>query len=100
MKIQILRSAQDDLIVGSKFYEQQEKGLGHYFLDSLFSDIDSLLIYAGVHEIHHKYFYRMQSKRFPFLIYYKISDNLIKVYAVLDSRRKPAWIRKHMETLF
>ena len=46
MKIQILDEAEQDLIDGSSFYEMQEHGLGDYFLDSLFSDIDSLHLYA------------------------------------------------------
>jgi len=41
MKIKILESATQDLLQGYRFYEQQEKGLGGYFLDTLFSDIDS-----------------------------------------------------------
>jgi hypothetical protein len=49
MKIQIQRSAQRDLIDGYRFYEQQTEGLGSYFVDTLFSDIDSLMINAGVH---------------------------------------------------
>ncbi len=40
MKIQILASAKRDLIGGYQFYEKQSEGLGHYFLDSLFSDFD------------------------------------------------------------
>ena len=36
---------------GYHFYEQQKTRLGSYFLDSLFSDIDSLLIYSGSHSI-------------------------------------------------
>lgn len=47
MKIEILDEAQEDLIQGFRFYESQEPGLGAYFLDCLFSDIDSLLVYAG-----------------------------------------------------
>jgi len=46
MKIKILESAIQDLLQGHRFYEQQEKDLGGYFIDSLFSDIDSLQIYA------------------------------------------------------
>ena len=42
MKIEILDEAQQDLIDGFRFYESQSIGLGDYFLDSLFSDIDSL----------------------------------------------------------
>mgnify|MGYP001226877034 FL=1 len=49
MKIAILEEAREDLIQGFRFYEGQEPGLGAYFLDCLFSDIDSLLVYAGIH---------------------------------------------------
>ena len=48
----ILESATQDLIHGFKFYEQQEMDLGSYFMGSLFSDIDSLLIFAGIHRKH------------------------------------------------
>ena len=47
MKVEILDEAQNDLLDGFRFYENQSEGLGDYFLDSLFSDIDSLQIYAG-----------------------------------------------------
>ena len=49
MKIRLLDAAVQDLIEGYDFYEKQENGLGAYFIDTLFSDIDSLLIYAGIH---------------------------------------------------
>ena len=49
MKIRILTVALNDLEEGRSFYERQEEGLGGYFLDSLFSDIDSLLLQAGIH---------------------------------------------------
>ena len=51
VKIRILDAAAQDLIDGSRFYEMQEAGLGQYFLDSLFADVDSLLLYAGIHPI-------------------------------------------------
>ena len=51
MRIEILDEAEADLIEGYHFYEAQAAGLGSYFLDSLFSDIDSLLIHAGVHTV-------------------------------------------------
>jgi hypothetical protein len=42
MKIQILDEAEQDLVDGFRFYDVQHAGLGDYFLDSLFSDIDAL----------------------------------------------------------
>ena len=53
MRIEILDDAKDDLAEGFNFYESQSLGLGSYFLDSLFADIDSLLLYAGVHRVIH-----------------------------------------------
>lgn len=64
MRVQILDEAQQDLIEGYHFYEGQEEGLGDYFLDSLFSDIDSLQFYAGIHPVFFGY-HRLLSKRFP-----------------------------------
>ena len=51
MKIRILPSATEDLKTGKNFYEEQRQGLGQYFMDSLFSDIDSLGLYGGIHAI-------------------------------------------------
>ena len=96
MKIRVLSSAKKDLIEGFKFYEKQQEGLGNYFLDSLYSDIESLKIFAGIHSIHFGKYYRLLSKRFPFAVYYRIDDDEIIVYAVLDCRRNPAWARKRL----
>jgi len=41
--------AERDLFDGHRFYDLQDAGLGDYFLDSLFSDIDSLRLFAGIH---------------------------------------------------
>jgi len=49
MRIKILSSAVEDLHLGRVFYEDQGEGLGEYFFDSLFSDIDSLLLCADIH---------------------------------------------------
>ena len=97
MNLKILPSANEDLINGYHFYEQQSPGLGSYFLDSLFSDIDSLLIYFGIHQQFFGKYYRLLSKRFPFAIYYRKKDNVIQVRAVLDCRQKPSTIRRYLQ---
>ncbi|HBM16822.1 MAG TPA: hypothetical protein DD381_10835 [Lentisphaeria bacterium] len=96
MKIQILNSAKEDLRDGYFFYERQTEGLGAYFLDSLYSDIDSLRLYAGIHQILYTKYHRMLSIRFPFAVYYQIAEDIVKIYAVLDCRKSPAWIRKKL----
>jgi hypothetical protein len=49
MRVKILESALDDLRVGFAFYEAREAGVGEYFLDTLFGEIDSLALYGGIH---------------------------------------------------
>ncbi len=66
MKIKILASASKDLVDGYRFYEKQAAGISAYFLDSLFSDIDSLTVSAGMHTIHFGKYHRLLSKRLPF----------------------------------
>lgn len=96
VKIRILDAAEQDLIDGFRFYERQEAGLGQYFIDSLFNDIDSLLLYAGIHPVCFGTYHRLLAKRFPFAIYYKLNGEQVSVYAVLDCRRNPAWTRKRL----
>ena len=97
MKIKVLPSARQDLVDGYKFYEKQSSGLGSYFKDTLFSDIDSLSMYGGIHLVHYGKYYRLLSKRFPFAVYYTIQHDVVCVFAVLDCRRNPAWIRNKLK---
>lgn len=98
MKIKLLTSALDDLSEGRSFYEKQGEGLGEYFFDSLFSDIDSLTLYGGIHPKFFGY-HRMLSKRFPYAIYYKLEEeSVVIVWRVLDLRREPKKIRQSLKS--
>ena len=96
MKLRILPSAIEDLSDGFRFYETQVEGLGSYFLESLFSDIDSLTLYAGIHQKVFGY-HRLLSKRFPYAIYYRKESDTVSINAILDCRRDPGWIRERLE---
>ena len=92
----ILKEVADDLNDGKAFYDQRESGVGDYFWDSLLGDIESLVIYAGIHNREHG-LYRMLSKRFPYAIYYEIVDDIAYVVAVLPMRRNPAWTKRKIK---
>lgn len=95
MRVKILVAAERDLEEGYRFYERQSPGLGSYFLDSLYSDIDSLSYFEGIHPVVFGY-HRLLGKRFPFAVYYKILENHVLVTAVLDCRKNPSWIRERL----
>jgi plasmid stabilization system protein ParE len=95
MRIEILDEAEQDIIAGFSFYERQAPGLWQYFLDSIFADIESLHIYAGIHPLHFG-FHRFLAKRFPFAIYYLAGKDLVQVYAILDCRQNPSAIHNRL----
>ena len=95
MRVTILDAAEKDLEEGYRFYERRSPGLGSYFLNSLYSDIDSLSYFEGIHPLVFGY-HRLLSKRFPFAVYYKIFEDEVLVIAVLDCRRNPSWIREKL----
>lgn len=96
MRIRLLSIAVGDIESGRRFYERQQAGLGDYFLDSLFSDIDSLLLYAGIHQKVFGY-HRTLSRRFPYAIYYRVAGEEIQVWRVLDCRQNPVSIANRLK---
>lgn len=88
MKIELLEDAQQDLINGFRFYERQSPGLGNRFLDTVFSEMDSLRFRAET--LGREYgFFRLHTERFPFAVYYLFEGDGIRISAVLDRRRGP-----------
>jgi plasmid stabilization system protein ParE len=96
MRVAILDKAEDDLVEGFHFYQRQQPGLGHYFLESLYADIQSLHTSAGIHRKVHRRYHRLVAKRFPFAVYYAVVDDTVLIHAVVDCRRNPTWIVRHL----
>ena len=97
MRVKILRAASEDLQDGYRFYERQSPGVGDYFIDSLFSDIDSLAVSGGIHPVNRPPWRRMLSKRFPYAVFYRLDESVVIVCAVLDCRRDSKWIDNRLQ---
>ncbi|MFO0729417.1 MAG: type II toxin-antitoxin system RelE/ParE family toxin [Nitrospiraceae bacterium] len=95
-RVRIARSAEADLLEGYVFYERQQAGVGDYFLDSLYSDIDALALHAGIHPKPDGRLHRSLADRFPFAIYYELDVDVATVVAVLDCRQNPASITERV----
>ncbi len=94
MRLRILSSALEDLDRGRQFYERQGAGLGAYFLDSLFGEVESLVLYAGIHRQVFG-FHRLIARRFPYGVYYRLEPGeVVVVWRVLDLRRSPSTIQR------
>lgn len=96
MTVVVLEDAAADIEAGRQFYEAREQGVGDYFVESILSDLGSLVLYGGIHPIRFG-FHRVLCKRFPFAIYYELERDAAFVYAVLDMRRDPIWVRGELQ---
>jgi len=99
MKLQIRPTAIEDLASGRRFYDSQELGVGDYFFDSVFADIDSLKLYAGIHSKVFG-FHRMLTQRFPYAVYYESPNKETAiVWRVLDLRQDPESVRSVLRSI-
>ncbi|MEM9283797.1 MAG: type II toxin-antitoxin system RelE/ParE family toxin [Verrucomicrobiota bacterium] len=97
MRLRIRESALDDLADGRIFDERQGgKALGEYFFNSVFADIDSLILYHGIHGKVGDY-HRVLARRFPYAVYYKMGEDAVEVCRVLDCRQDPDEIRERLK---
>jgi hypothetical protein len=85
-----------DILAAHEFYNRQDDGLGAYFLDCIFSEIDSLALYAGIHPKTFGY-HRLLARRFPYGIYYAFEEATPLVFRILDCRRNPHWIETQLK---
>ena len=92
IQIVFLGQVEGDLNAGRNFYEEQELGVGEYFVNSILADVDSLILFAGVHRKQFG-FHRILGRTFPFAIYYCTTEDEVVVCAILDMRSKPTWLR-------
>jgi len=97
IRIRIADEALHDLNEGFLFYEAQEVGLGDYFATCLRADIEGLRINAGMHRLIYRDYHRLLSRVFPYGIFYSRHDDDVVVWAVIDLRRDPTWIRDHLD---
>ena len=88
MRVELRVEARHDLLEGALFYEEQREGLGDYFTDCLFEDLDRLEGQAEIHAVVYG-LHRKLSMKFPFAIYYRAEGSAIDVVAILDCRGDP-----------
>ena len=94
--VSMSEDALGDLNDGFLFYEAQQTGLGDYFVACLRADIEGLRVHAGVHRVVYRDYHRLVSRVFPYGVFYTVENQVAVVWAVIDLRRDPEWIRQKL----
>ncbi len=92
----VLPHAAEDIEAARCFYDCVESGVGDYFADCILTDLERLATLHGHHGLHFG-FHRVLSERFPFGIYYREKNERIEVFAILDLRMEPTWLREELK---
>jgi len=98
MTIQLHPQVNADILRGIAFYDAQSYGLGAYFQTMVISAIDSLQFFPAIHAKVRGY-HRMLVDKFPYAVYYKIFDDRVVVYSVLDMRMNPDNVNAQLDSL-
>ena len=96
IRVRISEDALQDLNDGFLFYEAQQSGLGDHFASCLRADIEALRVDAGIQPVVYRDYHRLLSRMFPYGIFYTVEGTSAVVWAVIDLRRDPDWLRKRL----
>jgi plasmid stabilization system protein ParE len=87
----ILRpEAELDLIDARDWYRKQAKRLETEFLTAVEESLNRILTMPLLYALEYKSVRRARTRRFPYIIYYRINGEVIEVLAVLHGSRHPS----------
>ena len=94
--IEFRTEARQDILEAVAWYEKVRKGLGNEFLVAIENELHFIEENPYYHKEKYKGIRKAITKRFPYIIYFKIeSENQVLVYAVLHMKRNPGiWKRR------
>jgi plasmid stabilization system protein ParE len=71
------------------YYEEQQFGLGEYFLGTLYNRFQTLLTNPQANPKIHDEYRQAVVPKFPFVIIYEIENEAVVVYSVFHTSRHP-----------
>jgi hypothetical protein len=95
MMVVIEAAAYSDVDAMSDFYDQQESGIGLYFVRQFAHTARDLEATGGIH-VRRYGFHFCLIEHFPVALYYQVENKEVRIVAVLDCRRSPRWIRRQL----
>jgi plasmid stabilization system protein ParE len=93
----VVRSrAEQDLVDAQKWYEEQRSGLGEEFRITVDGLISRILERPRLYPEVYRKVRRAVMRRFPYLLYFILTDDVVVVIGCLHSRRNPALLRSRV----
>lgn len=87
--IHVRPEAEVDIEEAAQWYENQQKHLGHDFLDELLTTVKTISENPSLYPKIYRQTHRVILSRFPFGVYYRLENNSIVIVAVMHGSRHP-----------
>lgn len=87
MKLIIEAAARADIAKIALWYREQEAGSGIAFLDAIDAQLQRILSHPRIFSIRRLKVRGASLKKFPYTIYFKQTDDVIQIIAMLHHRR-------------
>jgi plasmid stabilization system protein ParE len=89
MQIVVRPAAEADIDDAFLWYEGQRVGLGHEFLAAAQISIDAIAEHPLRYQTIRRDTRRILLRRFPYVIYYRVYDDIVVIVACMHGRRSP-----------
>ncbi|MBI1248737.1 type II toxin-antitoxin system RelE/ParE family toxin [bacterium] len=95
-EISITEDAENDIAHAYQWYERCRSGLGEQFVSCIDDRIEIISQMPELYEKVYKEFRRAIVRRFPYVIFYELSENMVTIYGVFHASRHPDTWKKRM----
>ena len=89
--------AEKDIDEAFLWFELQKEGLGFEFIESISETFEKIMNYPFANQLAYKNLRKTVIKRFPYLIFYFVDNDLIHIVAVMHSRRNPNFWKQRLK---
>ncbi|HJZ82287.1 MAG TPA: type II toxin-antitoxin system RelE/ParE family toxin [Pyrinomonadaceae bacterium] len=95
-KVQVRRAAELDFAGAQVWYESQQSGLGAEFRTEVSRVIDRLVETPLIYQKAHRDVRRAIVRRFPYLIWYRVTGEMVIVLACTYAGRDPSRVKARL----
>ena len=89
MRIELRRQAEDEIDDAAAWYERNQPGLGSAFTQAVISALSAIAQQPSAYPPVGRGARRFIIRRFPYVIVYRVQDDVIVVYACIHTHRDP-----------
>jgi plasmid stabilization system protein ParE len=94
MNVIIGALARQEIIDGTEWYENQQRGLGVRFKTEIKYTIDRIVLFPDINTEIAIGIRRCLVKTFPYMVIYSINKNTLEIIAVAHQHRRPGYWKK------